>query len=989
MAVSVPAFELQSNDIADIRTVPCDYCSPGELERIFNNNTTNITKKTFSIFTLNIRSCRKNFNMLLSFIQTYLLTFSFIVLVETWLSNQCDHIFNIPGYKQLNVYRNNHGGGIKVLYKETFSVKILDDMTFVNNVFESLTFSCSVGSIKYLINCIYRPPSSSVNSFNDMYHELILDKLPNPCNFLVTGDVNINLYNPFKLRPVNEFINIMLSFGLFPIINKPTIFHESNPITKYALLDHVWVNFNHGSNHMSGIVEFAISDHLPVFYMFSHNIFSRSFKRIKYKFFSNDLINNFITQVNNLDFSNLYDFENVDDAFSVFYTTLYDVYNTVFPTKTKKIKHNLLNQPWVTPKLRRCIKKKYHLYNLMKRGIINRRSFIVYKNLLNYVINKLKSKYYSNKFNSLNGDSKKIWNNVNDLLARKNKDSSIEIKENGIIIGGRSVASVFNRYFTTVVSDLVKHFPTSSNSFSSDYINRVSSSCFLYPTNVTEILFVLMKMKKKGNCLYDIPPKYLLVIKDKILPFLEYFYNRCIIDGVYPSILKVARVVPIHKSGDKQSVDNFRPISNLSSLNKIFETLTFHRLSTFIKKNNLISENQFGFVKDSSTTLAIFTLLNDFMKAFKFKTYICALFLDLRKAFDVVDREILLKKLNLYGIRGIVNNFIRSYLSDRSQFVAVNCFESEQLPLRYGVPQGSVLGPTLFNLFINDIANIPGAKTILFADDTVFYIEDNCFNSLIIKVNEFILRLEKWLESNRIVANISKTKLMLITPKQITTLPDIFFNGYKVGWVTSITYLGLIIDNKLNFNLHFENICTNLNRYQGLIYLLSTLLPRDILMKIYYGMVYPTLTQNIVIWGSLGCERQRRISVLLNKIVRHISNIRQIYPNVVSTSTLYKNLSLLKYNDIYKFFLLKFTHFLLYKRNEIFINIFSNYLPSSNYNTRNSDRINLPNVRTEIEKNFTVFKICELMRELPDDLLLPQHSNTLKNKFKKQILLSY
>ena len=242
----------------------------------------------------------------------------------------------------------------------------------------------------------------------------------------------------------------------------------------------------------------------------------------------------------------------------------------------------------------------------MKRGIISRRSFNVYKNLLNYVNNKIKTQYYHNKFNSFNGDSKKIWSNVNKLLSRKNKDSSYEIKENGIIHKGISVTNIFNRYFSTVASDLVKHFPPLQNNFSFPNINRVTSSCFLYPTNVTEILFILKKMKNKGNCLYDIPANILFEIKDKILPVLEYFYNRCIFEGVYPSILKVARIVPIHKSGDKHSVDNFRPISNLSSLNKIFETLTLHRLSSFIEKNNIISKKQFGFVKDSSNTLAIF-----------------------------------------------------------------------------------------------------------------------------------------------------------------------------------------------------------------------------------------------------------------------------------------------------------------------------------------------------------------------------------------------
>ena len=176
------------------------------------------------------------------------------------------------------------------------------------------------------------------------------------------------------------------------------------------------------------------------------------------------------------------------------------------------------------------------------------------------------------------------------------------------------------------------------------------------------------------------------------MPILVYLYNFCIGEGIYPTVLKTARCVPVYKAGSVFDVGNYRPISNLSSLNKIFESLTYKRLNSFVSRFDILSDIQFGFRPKLNTTLAIFNLIKDFIKTFNKKLYTMALFLDLRKAFDVVDRDILLRKLEKYGFRGKVNDFITSYLSGRSQYVSINGLDSNVSNCRFGVPQGSVLG---------------------------------------------------------------------------------------------------------------------------------------------------------------------------------------------------------------------------------------------------------------------------------------------------------
>ena len=388
--------------------------------------------------------------------------------------------------------------------------------------------------------------------------------------------------------------------------------------------------------------------------------------------------------------------------------------------------------------------------------------------------------------------------------------------------------------------------------------------------------------------------------------------------------------------------------------------------------------------------MAIFTLVNSFISTFKNKFFTVALFVDLKKAFDVVDRELLLIKLSRYGIRGHTNDFLRSYLSDRRQYTSLGCYESQCQFNKFGVPQGSVLGPLLFNIFIDDICNIGNCESVLFADDTVLFVTDPNFEACISKIKIVINNLSKWLNNNRLIPNINKTKLMLITPKKIKVLPDIMFDGVKLEWVDQIKYLGITLDNRLSFGPHVDIICNKLSIYRGIIYSMKPIMPSYLLIKLYHSLVYPIIIQDIIIWGGINETKRSRISVLMNKILRLIMGVKydENHIPLTRTDTMYKYFNVLKLNDVYNYFLLKFIHFILYDRFDYFIRYFSDLLPSQNYFTRNN-RINLPVTRTEVEKNCTIFKCCQLWRQIPEFLLEPQSKNRLKNNYKKAVLDSY
>ena len=262
----------------------------------------------------------------------------------------------------------------------------------------------------------------------------------------------------------------------------------------------------------------------------------------------------------------------------------------------------------------------------------------------------------------------------------------------------------------------------------------VHFTCFLYPTNRYEVSKIIKRLKNKCNVLLDISPA---LLKENSVVFsqqLSSLYNMSIIEKIFPDILKVARIMPIHKSGLVSVVDNYRPISGLPTVSKVFEMLTLDRMMSFINSHDILSSSQFGFRKGKNTTQAIIKLLSHIIPAYHNKEYSTCFFLDLCKAFDTVNHEILLKKLWHYGFRGVSHDYLKSYFQNRKQYVYLNSLSSNFMSIVAGVPQGSILGPLCFSLFINDMPLYVEAFTVLFADDAAFVLTSSALSALYHKI---------------------------------------------------------------------------------------------------------------------------------------------------------------------------------------------------------------------------------------------------------------
>ena len=339
-----------------------------------------------------------------------------------------------------------------------------------------------------------------------------------------------------------------------------------------------------------------------------------------------------------------------------------------------------------------------------------------------------------------------------------------------------------------------------------DYLpRRLTNSIAFRPTDKDEIINIISKFKTGKSCgPTSIPVNIFKLIQLEVASPLAKIANLSFETGVQPEKLKMAKVIPIYKKGSKLSTSNYRPISLLSNINKIFETIVFERVYGFIEKYDVIYKHQYGFRKKHSTNHALISITEQIRKALDDNKFAFGVFVDFQKAFDTVNHDILLSKLDRYGISGNINHWFSSYLKDRKQVVSILGFESNQRVISHGVPQGSVLGPLLFLLYINDLHRSAKSSTVFhFADDTNFLLIGKSIPTIQKQLNADLKNLYRWLLANKISLNASKTELIVFKrPRTKTPELKVKLNGSKIYPSKSTKYLGVHLDVDLSGITH-------------------------------------------------------------------------------------------------------------------------------------------------------------------------------------------
>ena len=442
--------------------------------------------------------------------------------------------------------------------------------------------------------------------------------------------------------------------------------------------------------------------------------------------------------------------------------------------------------------------------------------------------------------------------------------------------------------------------------------------------------------------------------------------------------------------------NNYRPISLLSNINKIIEKLMHSRLYNFLSIHNCIYDLQFGFRDKHSTNHALLDLTEDIRSALDDNSFAIGVFIDLQKAFDTVDHKILLHKLDYYGIRGISNDWFKSYLTNRKQFVSISGFESNITTMKYGVPQGSVLGPLLFLIYINDLhKSIKYCTTRHFADDTNLLIKNKSLKQIKKHVNLDLRNLSKWLKSNKISLNASKTELLIFRhPNKLINYDlKIKIDGNKLKPSKFVKYLGLLIDSHLKWDHHTDLLASKLSRAIGMLSKIRHYVNKNTLRSIYYGIFSSILTYGCQIWEQIENKNINRILKLQDQAIRVI-NFAHFND---SRNPLYNNSKILKLSDNIKLLNFMFVHDSVNGTlPTILNNNFTLFQNLHNHDTRGAELniIKLPKARTQFNgiKSIRYASINiwnNIIKKFPDKNLQNKSKSYCKKLMTQNLLESY
>lgn len=494
------------------------------------------------------------------------------------------------------------------------------------------------------------------------------------------------------------------------------------------------------------------------------------------------------------------------------------------------------------------------------------------------------------------------------------------------------------------------------------------NSFFLRETDHKEIENIINTLKlRKSPGADKITSEILRNIKNTISKPLAYLINFTINSGICPKAFKIGIIKPIFKNGDKHEIKNYRPITLISSITKVFEKIMKERIENYLKKLNFISNKQFGFQKNKSTQDAICYLTNNIYQSMDNKMPCIGIFIDLAKAFDTVSHKILLEKLNKIGFRGKVLKLFKTYLEDRPQQVKIQNTTSIPKCFRYGVPQGTILGPLLFNIYLNDLFNLKCiGKIHSFADDTViFYSDKNWQNIKQIIENDFF-QIKTWFDQNLLTINFDKTKYLSFTSysSNLPNMGTININkNIKISEAKNIKYLGIIIDTNLKWNLQIEYIIQKLRRLLPKFKLFKSFLDINHLEKMYFALVQSHLNYGILGWGGVNQNVLKNLETLQKWFLKIIYNKDYLY----SSEKLYKESKKMDIKKLYYY------NILIY----IFKNINNINYNKHLYNTRFKKEITL---KHKINKSIGQKNFQYLSSYLYD--ILPKKIKSIKSLFR-------
>ena len=497
---------------------------------------------------------------------------------------------------------------------------------------------------------------------------------------------------------------MLSSNGFLPLITRPT----RVTATSATLIDNIFTNnLIDISSSLQGLLVTDITDHYPVFHIDRQTCVKEAEVFVYKRLFSSKHKNDFYHALSVTDWNEIYRASDTQCAYDLFHDHLLELYNKHFPKIRTKKKYNN-RKPWLSEALKNSIRHKNKLYlkYTKVRSAFNEDCYKKYKSKLQHLLKVAEKQYFHDLITRYRNNAKKSWEVIKTIINGYKKTTSqtkFKLDENHTTTDKKVIADKFNDFFINVGPTMSKLIPNVKKAPISYMTNRMNESLFLDPVSESEIKERLISLKETATGHDEINTMSLKLSNNLIAQPLAHICNLSLTEGIFPHQLKIANVIPIYKSDDPMLFNHYRPVSMLCILSKVFEKIMYDRLLNFLERYKILYDKQYGFRKKHSTYMALITLMDKLTNAIENGEYVIGIFLDFSKAFDTVNHDILLEKLEHYGIRCCALSWFRSYLSNRPQYVTYNGTTSMSQTIKCGVPQGSILGPLLFLIYINDL----------------------------------------------------------------------------------------------------------------------------------------------------------------------------------------------------------------------------------------------------------------------------------------------
>lgn len=898
-----------------------------------------------------------------------------VCVTETWTKDAHLDVMIIENYELASFYNRklfNHGG-TAIFVKKNTDYKVRNDLN-------KLTFemNCEISAIelkpsKIVIVCLYRP-GRDFDIFFDILSKILHIVNRERKNIIIAGDFNLNVL--ILKKEIQRLNTTLKSFNCNYVIREPTRTKGKSA----TCLDNFIVN---SDVNCEGKVLRKLSDHNSI--LLIYDIVKQKLKKkdnIKYgRLFSEQNCNYFHylfkKELESVKY-NIYLNIDCNKKIKILSEAILFCYNIAFPIKrlTVRKKKQKLNTKGIHTS--KDTLSKMEILQDFAPCENRERKIKKYRKILRKVLTTAIKVNYSHRIHKAKNKIRESWKIINEQVNKKRTTLQVidEIKnEEGTIINDpKKIAELFNSFFLNIAHRLSSHLNidlTKCDNYLRN-VTKTNTKISFSTMDTNDIRRIIIKLNDKyTKDVYDMSThiiKKIVLGNDDLLSLICTVLNSCITEGVFPDMLKIGRVVPLYKNGDRLMINNYRPICVLPVLSKILEATLKDQIVSYFETNNLFTLAQFGFRKEKSTEMAIRNVIYYVLEALDRSQKSASVFCDLSKAFDCLRYDILLNKLEFYGFSGTELNIIKSYLSNRSQIVTIAGTSCSPGCSSIGVPQGSILGPVLFLVYVNDLPHaLPDWSFInLFADDTHVGVSDRSLITVQHKINEIINSLESWFCANGIILNKEKTKVVNYSTKK---------NKDCGTSCQETVFLGYTVDNTLSHASHINKLNNKVSHANYVLMKLKPLVDKKTLINVYFAYVHSLLSYAITVWGnandikSVLISQKRSIRIINGLHKRESAKPYFVKNKIMTVISLYIYKSLLEVHKSRE-------EGKLIKNSDI-----------HDRNLRNKERLALPSTRLMKTRKNGLYNKIKMYNKLPlsiIDLPFPEFKNKIKTFFEQK-----